>query len=66
MLCQALCYDERRIVGWFSYIQTLFETLGYSVSLEFINNNVFKRSASIEDICAFKAAPHCQRFTKTL
>ena len=48
MLCQALCSDEARISGWFSYMQSFFETQKLPMSLEFINEAVFKRSATFE------------------
>jgi hypothetical protein len=66
MLCQTLCYDETRLAGWFSYLQTFFENRGYPVSLEFINQYVFKRSASFEEICDGRHAPHSQRYTKAM
>ena len=66
MLCQALCSDEARIAGWFSYYQSFFESVKLPVSLEFINESIFKRSATFEEICDGTCAPHSQRFTKAL
>ena len=66
MLCQALCSDEMRVAGWFSYFQSFFESVNLPVSLEFINESIFKRSAMFEAICDGTKAPHSQRFTKAL
>jgi hypothetical protein len=62
----ALCSDDARISGWFSYLQSFFEAQKLPMSLEFINEAVFKRSAPFEKICDGTCAPHSPRFTKAL
>jgi hypothetical protein len=66
MLCQSLCYDEGRFVGWVSGIQDFLASLGHQVNAEFINESVLTRTSSLAAICDGDVAPHSQRWTTTL